>query len=245
MWLAQLAWPDVGERAAAGAILAVPLGSTEQHGPHLPVSTDSDIAAALCEHLAAARPDVLIAPPVPYGSSGEHAGFAGTLSIGQGATEALVVELGRSATRTFRHVLFVSAHGGNAEPVARAVARLVSGSRDVSVFQPGGYGDPHAGHEETAMQLVLHPGTVRMDRAVSGNTEPLAALMPRLRMGGIRAVSPSGVLGDPTGATKADGARLLDELGAALVRHVAAWRPAIASLPRSARAREASAAGSA
>jgi creatinine amidohydrolase len=224
MWLAQLAWPDAAERAAAGAILAVPLGSTEQHGPHLPLSTDADIAVALCEHLAATRPDVLIAPPMPYGSSGEHDGFAGTLSIGQDATESLVLELGRSATRTFRHVLFVSAHGGNAEPVVRAVARL--GSRDVSVFQPSGYADPHAGRDETAMQLVLHPGTVRMDRAVAGNTEPIADLMPRLRVGGVRAVSSSGVLGDPTAATAADGARLLAALGGALVRHVAAWVPA-------------------
>jgi mycofactocin precursor peptide peptidase len=222
--LADLAWPDVARRAAAGAILAIPLGSTEQHGPHLPLSTDTDIAVALCERLAQARPDVLIAPPVPYGSSGEHAGFAGTLSIGQEATEALVTELGRSATRTFRHVLFVSAHGGNAEPVTRAVARLRSRSRDVSVFQPGGYGDPHAGHEETAIQLVLRPAAVRTDRAVAGNTEPVAALMPRLRAGGVRPVSPSGVLGDPTRATAADGARLLAELADALLCHVANWR---------------------
>jgi mycofactocin system creatininase family protein len=227
MWLADLAWPEVAECAAAGALLAVPLGSTEQHGPHLPLSTDTDVAVALCEHLASVRPDVLIAPAVPYGSSGEHADFAGTLSIGQRATELLVLELGRSATRTFRHVLFVSAHGGNAEAVARAVTGLRARSRDVTLFQPAWGGDPHAGHHETALQLVLHPQTVRMDRAVAGNTEPLAALMPRLRTGGVRAVSPSGVLGDPTTATEADGARLLAELGDALVRHVAAWRAAV------------------
>jgi mycofactocin precursor peptide peptidase len=224
MWLADLASPEVAERAAAGAILAVPLGSTEQHGPHLPLSTDTDIAVALCEHLSRVRPDVLVAPPVPYGSSGEHDGFAGTLSIGQRVTELLVLELGRSATRTFRHVLFVSAHGGNAEPVARAVTQLRARSRDVTLFQPAWEGDPHAGHHETALQLVLHPQAVRMDRAVAGNTQPLATLMPLLRTGGVRAVSPSGVLGDPTAATEADGESLLGDLGDALVRHVAAWR---------------------
>ena len=135
-----------------GAILAVPLGATEQHGPHLPLSTDTDIAVALCDHLASVRTDVLIAPPVCYGSSGEHAGFAGTLSIGRVATEVLVLELGRSATKTFRRVLFVSAHGGNAEPVATAVARLRASSRDVTLFQPQWAGDPHAGHHETALQ---------------------------------------------------------------------------------------------
>jgi creatinine amidohydrolase/Fe(II)-dependent formamide hydrolase-like protein len=62
---------------------------------------------------------------------------------------------------------------------------------------------------------------------VRGNTQPLATLMPRLRTGGVRAVSPSGVLGDPTTATEAAGTTLLGELGDALVRHVAAWRPAV------------------
>src|SRR5215831_13633648 len=157
-FLADLAWPDVRDRAQAGALLAIPLGSTEQHGPHLPLSTDTDIAVALCARLAAARTDVLVAPAVAYGSSGEHDGFAGTLSIGQAAVEQLVLELGRSATKTFRHVIFVSAHGGNAEPVDRAVAALRSRSRDVTVFHPRWEGDPHAGHHETALQLAADPG---------------------------------------------------------------------------------------
>jgi mycofactocin system creatininase family protein len=227
MWLADLAWPEVERRAAAGAILAVPLGATEQHGPHLPLSTDTDIAVALCRALASARPDVLVAPPVAYGSSGEHDGFAGTLSIGAAAIERLVLELGRAAARTFRHVLFVSAHGGNARPVTRAVELLRARHRDVTVFQPRWSGDPHAGHAETALQLALDPGRVRMDRAVAGDTRPLAELMPRLRMGGVRAVSPSGVLGDPRSATAAAGAALLGELTAELIRQVTAWRPAV------------------
>jgi creatinine amidohydrolase len=90
--LDQLTWPDVA-RYPADTVLAVPLGSTEQHGPHLPLSTDTDVAVALCRRLAAARPDVLVAPSLPYGSSGEHAGFAGTLSIGQAALEHVLVEL--------------------------------------------------------------------------------------------------------------------------------------------------------
>ncbi|MER6899930.1 creatininase family protein, partial [Amycolatopsis sp. NPDC000740] len=67
MRLADLSSPDVAELAASGAILAVPLGATEQHGPHLPLSTDTDIATALCDRLAEERPDVLVAPAVPYG----------------------------------------------------------------------------------------------------------------------------------------------------------------------------------
>jgi creatinine amidohydrolase len=219
--LADRAWPDVD----ADAILAVPVGSTEQHGPHLPLSTDTDIAVALCARLAAARDDVLIAPPVAYGSSGEHAGFAGTLSIGQDALELLLVELGRSACETFARVLLVSAHGGNHEPVTRAVALLRGESRDVRVHMPRWDGEPHAGRTETSMIRSLTPDRVLMDRAAPGDIRPLAALLPELRAGGVRAVAPNGVLGDPTGATAAEGAALLDELAAVLRKDVEGWWP--------------------
>ena len=94
--LGSLTSPDVAERAGR-TVLLVPLGSTEQHGPHLPVSTDTQIAIALSYRVAAAVPQVLVAPPIHYGSSGEHRAFAGTLSIGQRALELLLVELCRSA----------------------------------------------------------------------------------------------------------------------------------------------------
>ena len=122
--LGDLTWPQAQRLAAAGAMLAVPVGSTEQHGPHLPLSTDTDVAVALAARLAARRAGVVLAPPVGYGSSGEHAGFAGTISIGQQALELTLLELGRSAAETFGHILFLCAHGGNREPAARAVARL-------------------------------------------------------------------------------------------------------------------------
>jgi mycofactocin system creatininase family protein len=224
--LADLAWPEVADRARAGAILAVPLGATEQHGPHLPLSTDTDIAIALCAGLAAARADVLIAPAVSLGSSGEHAGFAGTLSIGQRAVELLLLELGRSAADTFAHLLLVSAHGGNAEPVARAVRQLRAESRDVHPFFPSWPGEPHAGEPETSLMLALHPDLVRMDLAVTGDTRPIAETLPLMRAGGVRSVSASGVLGDPLGATAAAGWTLLASLTADLVADVDVWSPA-------------------
>jgi mycofactocin precursor peptide peptidase len=220
-WLGDAVWPGVDP----GAILAVPVGSTEQHGPHLPLSTDTDVAVALCEGLAEVRDDVLIGPPLAYGSSGEHAGFAGTLSIGQDALELLLVELGRSATETFARVLLVSAHGGNHDPVTRAAARLRAESRDVRVHMPRWAGEPHAGRTETAMILSLTPDRVLMDRAEAGDTRPIAELLPALRAGGVRAVAANGVLGDPTGATAAEGAALLDELAAVLVKDVEGWWP--------------------
>ena len=220
--LADLSWPAVESRAD---VLAIPVGSTEQHGPHLPLSTDTDIAVSLCERLAVARDDVLVAPAVAYGSAGEHAGFPGTLSIGQAALELLVVELVRSATETFDHVVLVSAHGGNTEPVTRAVEKLRGESRDVWLFQPHWDGDPHAGRPETSMLLALKPDSVRMADAVPGDPRPLPEIWQLLRDGGVRAVSESGILGDPTGARADEGHLLLDALAGTLIGQVDAWLP--------------------
>lgn len=219
--VADLTWPQ----AVAGPdrLLVVPLGATEQHGPHLPLSTDTDVAGALAAALAARRPDVDVAPPLPYGSSGEHAGFAGTLSIGSHALELVLVELVRSATGTWRRVLLLSAHGGNAEAVRAAVARLRAESRDVRAWSPSWPGDAHAGRVETSLQLALHPERVALTRAQAGVTAPLAELLPALRSGGVAAVSPNGVLGDPSGAEPAEGAELLETAVGQLCTWLGTW----------------------
>jgi creatinine amidohydrolase len=221
--LADLTWPDAAQHADRGCLLAVPLGSTEQHGPHLPLSTDADVAVALCGALAAARADVVVAPAIGYGASGEHAGFAGTLSIGQAALELLLVELGRSASETFKRMLLVNAHGGNAEPVRRATALLRSESRDVLAWMPQWDGDAHAGFVETSLQLELDRSRVRLDLAEAGATEPIGELMPALRSGGVRSVSPNGILGDPAGASAEHGRTILGKLVRDLVAAVADW----------------------
>lgn len=220
--LGDLAWPDLaGERRR---LLAVPLGATEQHGLHLPLSTDTDVAVVLCELLAAERDDVVVAPALPYGSSGEHAGFPGTLSIGQEAFESVIVELVRSAAASFDGVIFVCGHGGNVEALLRAVTKARDEGHDVMMFLPRWEGDPHAGRIETSMMLVIRPDAVRLDVAVPGNTQPLSELLPRLRTEGVRAVSPTGVLGDPANATATEGAALLDQAAAHLIADVARWR---------------------
>jgi creatinine amidohydrolase len=221
--LTGLTSPDAGALAAAGALLAIPVASTEQHGPHLPLSTDTDLALALCARLACERADVLVAPPVAYGSSGEHEGFPGTLSIGQEALELMLVELCRSATLTFSRVLLVSTHGGNAAPLRRAEQRLRGESRDVRAWTAHWQGDAHAGRTETSLQLALAPGRVRLDRAEAGDRRPITELLPVLRASSVRAVSANGVLGDPAGASAAEGRALLDDLLGDLLRTVAAW----------------------
>ncbi len=221
--LADLTWPVVEAELRPDLVLAVPVGSTEQHGRHLPLSMDSDLAVALCRGLARRRRGVLVAPLLPYGSSGEHADFPGTLSIGQGALESVLVELGRSATATFRRIVFVSGHGGNAEPLRRAVARLRDEGRDARGFAPSWVGDAHAGRTETSLALALDPDRVRLSEAVPGDTRPLAEILPALRSAGLRAITASGVLGDPDGADAAEGVELLERLVDDLGNATKAW----------------------
>ena len=213
-----LAWPEL--TGFDNEVGLVPVGATEQHGPHLPIGTDATIAVALAEGAAAEVPGALVAPVLPYGSSGEHQDFAGTLSIGAEATELVLVELARSATETFDRVLFVNAHGGNAAPLVAAVELLRAEGREVKSWTPRWDGDAHAGRTETSLMLALE-GTVRRELVEAGNAAPLGELIDDLRLGGVRAVSENGVLGDPVGASAAEGRALLaaavEDLRAVLV----------------------------
>ncbi|MET7541338.1 mycofactocin biosynthesis peptidyl-dipeptidase MftE [Streptomyces sp. NPDC005507] len=222
--LASLTWTDVADQARRRTVLAVPVGATEQHGPHLPMSTDTDIAVALAERLAAQVPDVVVAPAVAFGSSGEHQGFPGTLSVGQEAVELLLVELVRSATVTFPRVVLVSAHGGNAQPVTRAVRRLRTEGRHVLAWGPRWGGDAHAGRTETSVMLALAPHLVRLDAARAGNTAPVHTLLPRLREAGLSGVTENGVLGDPGGANAEEGRLLVQRAVAELADRVTRHR---------------------
>jgi mycofactocin precursor peptide peptidase len=207
--LEAMTWPEAGHRSLSGAVLLLPVGSTEQHGPHLPLTTDTDMAIAIATGAAERRDQLVVAPALAYGSAGEHQDFSGTLSIGSAATEAVLVELGRSAAHDYAHVALVSTHGGNAEPVAAAVARLAGEGKSVSWWSPRWPGDLHAGHTETSVMLAIAPERVHLDRAEAGDLRALDELLPLLRRHGVRPVSANGVLGDPRGAHPAHGRTLL------------------------------------
>ncbi|WP_343601342.1 mycofactocin biosynthesis peptidyl-dipeptidase MftE [Mycobacterium sp.] len=216
--------------------LIIPVGSTEQHGPHLPLDTDTRIATAVARGLAgrlarangAAERNWMVAPAIAYGDSGEHQSFPGTISIGSRALATLLVEYGRSATCWASRLLFVNAHGGNVAALNRASRTLRSEGRDVAWCGCTVVGaDAHAGHTETSLLLYISPTDVTADRWCAGNGEPLTELLPAMRRGGVAAVSAVGVLGDPTTATTAEGERILTEMIGGCLRRVTRWNPGV------------------
>jgi mycofactocin precursor peptide peptidase len=218
--LAGAVWPELPARP----LVLVPLGSVEQHGHHLPLATDTAVAGAVAEAATGRLDGALLAPALAYGASGEHEGFPGTVSIGTEALTGLLVEYGRSACRWAGRVLLVNGHGGNLDALAAAGAVLRAEGRDVAWF-PCGFpdADAHAGRTETSLMLHVEPAGVREDRAVAGETTPIGELLPRLRGEGVLGVSPTGVLGDPAGASAAEGAALLAGLTERLVAAVGGW----------------------
>lgn len=209
-----MTWTDVG-----APIVIVPLGSCEQHGPHLPLHTDTTVASELARALAASRTDCVVAPSVAISASGEHAGFPGTLSIGTTVMTDVVVELARSADWA-AGVVFVNGHGGNHDALRRAAEVFERERRRVLIWWPNlPEADPHAGHTETSLMLALVPDEVRLDRREPGPVPTMAALTRH----GVRALSPNGVLGDPTDADADSGAALFEQLVDQLRTAVAAW----------------------
>ena len=228
---ARITAPELRAIAERGNALAIlPVGSLEQHGPHLPVITDTASAVA-----AAVRGARLVAEDVPLavlpglwlGMSEHHLPFGGTITLDYAAYHGVLRSIVRSLKAIgFMRLLIVNGHGGNVVALVEAVQRLRFEGRDVTWLPCVGPGaDAHAGHTETSLLLYLSPDQVRADRAVPGNGAPLAELLPAMRSGGVAAVSAVGVLGDPTTAGAADGRRLFAEMSDSAVLALDAWAP--------------------
>jgi len=231
---ADLTGPQVMERLTTRSIVIQPLGAVEQHGPHLPLSTDLVIAQTTAETAVDAAGDDLdlwLLPPLAYTKSNEHAWSPGTVWLSATTMLAVLDDLGRCLAGTpARKVVFLNGHGGNSALVAVAnrEVRLAHGLMTFLVhpFVPadqGGTSPPeelgmgiHGGADETAVMLHLRPDLVDMSRAARNVPEGLTAF-DRVRFGGSvpfgwlsNDFGPSGVIGDPTLATPELGRRLFE-----------------------------------
>lgn len=200
-------------------LLLIPVGSTEQHGPHLPFCVDTLIAEAVAQRVASQLSeqhdlDVIVAPGIAFGASGEHQGFPGTLSIGHEALNIVLIELIRSAAHWAKRVVFINGHGGNVTTMKSVITRMREEGHDVGWVPCAleSATDAHAGFDETSVALALAPTLVNMTQARPGNTQPLQEILPSLMAGGLRPVTETGVLGDPSNATADTGEQLFDEL---------------------------------
>lgn len=207
-------------------IVVVPVGSWEQHGPHLPFDTDTVIATEIARRAIERLHEVptMLTSSIGFAASGEHSGFAGTISIGTETTARILVELVRSCDWS-SGVVFVNGHGGNHEAIVEASTVIRTEGRRALVWSPAAADptDSHAGRVETSVMLAVDPTRVRMDLADVGTTAPITDIITELRDRGVRAVSENGVLGDPTRANPDEGLVILDDWTSSLVQAVRTW----------------------
>jgi creatinine amidohydrolase/Fe(II)-dependent formamide hydrolase-like protein/fructoselysine-6-P-deglycase FrlB-like protein len=228
--LDRLTWPEVAALTASGdATAIVPLGSIEQHGPHLPLATDAWIGDALAARLCAAIPEAVALPTLRLGCASEHLAFPGTLHLTPATLAAVLTDLLRALARHgFGRAFLFSAHGGNVAPLRELLPTLRQAGTPMRVdafvdldgltaalhavarahaIDPAA-GGHHAGEIETSILLALRAGDVRTAAIAPGlvtdTADPQALFYPDLRRH-----APDGVVGDPRGANAERGARYL------------------------------------
>lgn len=242
---ADLRAPEVAARLSPSSVLVQPIAAIEQHGPHLPLSTDLIVACSAVDAVVAERGDELdlwVLPPLAYGKSNEHAWAAGTIWLSATTLLSVLADLGRSvASLPTRRLAFVNGHGGNTQllAVANRELRLDYGlmtfllhphvpvdsggaaATDLGVDTELGMGI-HAGRDETSLILHLAPSLVDMSAAAACVPSALAA-NAHVRFGGdvgfgwlSKDLHPSGVIGDPTVATAERGKALFESMVAGL-----------------------------
>jgi creatinine amidohydrolase len=233
MQLSDEAWPEVGPHLEESSLALVPLGSTEQHGPHLPEGTDHLIAEAFAR-AAGDRGDYLCTPTVTIGVSSHHRQFPGTMWVSPPVFRDYVESFTRNlAYHGVDRVVYVNAHGGNVEHLqevgrrlhddgtAFAVEWMWNDSVTDLVESLFGTTGPHGGPKETSLIMHLHPELVHDDRleaARDGGIPDPEALREDgdVAVAGSRVfydsvdISGNGVAGDQTDATPEKGERLFE-----------------------------------
>jgi len=241
---ADLTWPELREAIAAGKVILLPVGTVEQHGPHLPLDTDNFSAMAICDEVGRrASEDVLIMPIVAYGFNWHHIDFPGTIGIDATHLINYLLDITRSlAYHGFSKILLLSVHGSN-KPFLDVVARktvMDTGSLCASIesfpgasqLASGLFKSPtaHACESETSLMLHLDEGRVQMDKAVREMDDLQSEFI--YRGGGApvnlmewwSAYTTSGVLGDPTLATAEKGRQYFEAFVESLVGLIKEFR---------------------
>lgn len=247
--LADLTWAEVRAAAAAGAVAVVPAGSLEQHGPHLPVRTDTALVGAVAEAAAARLPSdvpAVLAPVLWLGASHHHLPFF-ALSLDERTYVEIAVQIGCSLAQAgFRRVFFLNGHGGNAAPLRLAVGEIArrqpgaltacaeywalaaAALRAERSTGTGGAG--HACEIETSLLLHLAPAAVRPGPHASRipDLPPLFArdlLDPGPVALGVawERLTPDGTLGDPTAASPDKGRRMFEACAQAAAEAIVAF----------------------
>ncbi len=211
------------EIARGQQIVILPLGAWEQHGPPLPLHTDSLIVEAVVASALSRLPDqensFFVAPTIPITASDEHDGFNGGLSCGTQALVDSVVAIARSASWA-RGVCVVNGHGGNTDALKGIASALEYENIRAAQWSLPSYqgGDMHAGHTETSLLLHLHPELVRRDKIETGAVGINASDVDTMRAHGVQAVSSNGVLGNPLTASAQHGEHVLNLYTESLLR---------------------------
>lgn len=230
--LADLSSPQFAALLPEIELVMIPIGAHEQHGPALPVSTDTISAQVLCALTATLlRPRIAVAPAIPWGVSWHHLGLPGTVTLREETLMAVVEDIVTSLHRSgIDRFLLVNSHGGNnpalhiaAERchathgvpiVASTYAYLLIAAAAAEVIGPDAPG--HGGGDEAAVVLATRPDLVDTDHLGRGDrNDTLHRAQSILRAGGgvlplsTARISPSGVSGDSTGATAAAGGDIL------------------------------------
>jgi creatinine amidohydrolase len=216
-------------------------GSIEQHGPHLPLVTDTLLGEGLGAATVARLDRVLRGPTIAIGCSEHHMAFPGTITLGKETFKAVVQDYARSLARHgFKLICLIPSHGGNFGPLLEAVGELggqVGETRVVAYGDLNGFlevmyasqrpfdvtpaqAGAHAGNAETALVLDLQPELVLLDRAEEGFVGDFdQAAQELVFREGLKALTANGILGDARGAQAEQGRACLD----ALADHLAAW----------------------
>jgi creatinine amidohydrolase len=211
--MSDLVSPASSEITSGQVLTVLPLGAWEQHGPHLPLDTDTVIVTSVVKRGIAdsniPRHHVIVAPVLAITASDEHAGFPGSLSTGTRALVDSVVSICRSTSSWSAGVLIANGHGGNFDALKDIASALDYEKITYSIWSLPSYtgADMHAGKTETSLMLHLAPHMVRRDAIPPVDVREID--MTAMLQHGIQAVSPSGVLGAPAAATAEHGQEVL------------------------------------